>query len=335
MTQEDLIGRIQQLEGLQHAVLNGIIIDTHARECVFEIITDRAYSREEENEAALLVRQAVPDSLKATVRIRKLVADPQLICHKILEYLSRNHRAAAACIHSEDIEIKMGETIEFCFGVDAAERGFFEKNEQLIPGIVKMLERNFCNRFAGGLYNKEKGGIPEELDENEELETFDYRPARTFPIANFETIDEANVPKIATYISDCDFASEMLTICGEIIFLQDRTTKPKTDATGATVKEGRPYLRFTIEDATGRMSFSYFPKKKTEENIPSGIGKQRAVPLEDVMAQVVDAVMEEEETRRQVAQPVVRRGLFSRKLRRYEDTEPVSVPEEAEREEAS
>ena len=47
MTQEDLIGRIQQLEGLQHAVLNGIIIDTHARECVFEIITDRAYSREE------------------------------------------------------------------------------------------------------------------------------------------------------------------------------------------------------------------------------------------------------------------------------------------------
>lgn len=267
MTQEDLIGRIQQLEGLQHAVLNGIIIDTHARECVFEIITDRAYSREEENEAALLVRQAVPDSLKATVRIRKLVADPQLIRHKILEYLSRNHRAAAACIHSEDIEIKMGETIEFCFGVDAAERGFFEKNEQLIPGIVKMLERNFCNRFAGSLYNKEKGGIPEELDGNEELETFDYRPARTFPIANFETIDEANVPKIATYISDCDFASEMLTICGEIIFLQDRTTKPKTDATGATVKEGRPYLRFTIEDATGRMSFSYFPKKKTEEKI--------------------------------------------------------------------
>ncbi len=79
----------------------------------------------------------------------------------------------------------------------------------------------------------------------------------------------------------------------------------------------------------------YEPKKQEEGRIPSGTGKQRAVPLEDVMAQVVDAVMEEEETRRQVAQPVVRRGLFSRKLRRYEDTEPVSVPEEAEREEAS
>ena len=52
------------------------------------------------------------------------------------------------------------------------------------------------------------------------------------------------------------------------------------------------------------------------------------VPLEDVMAQVVDAVMEEEEARRQVAQPAVRRGLFSRKRRRFEDTEPVHPAEE-------
>ena len=57
--------------------------------------------------------------------------------------------------------------------------------------------------------------------------------------------------------------------------------------------------------------------------------QQAAVPLEDVMAQVVDAVLEEEEARRQVAQPVRRRGLFSRKMRRFEeDTEPLYVPEE-------
>ena len=63
--------------------------------------------------------------------------------------------------------------------------------------------------------------------------------------------------------------------------------------------------------------------------------RQQAVPLEDVMAQVVDAVMEEEEARRQVAQPAVRRGLFSRKRRRFEDTEPVYTPDEEEREEVS
>ena len=59
------------------------------------------------------------------------------------------------------------------------------------------------------------------------------------------------------------------------------------------------------------------------------------VPLKDVMAQVVDAVMEEEEARRQVAQPAVRRGLFSRKRRRFEDTEPLYTPPEEEPEEPS
>ena len=57
-------------------------------------------------------------------------------------------------------------------------------------------------------------------------------------------------------------------------------------------------------------------------------GSERAVPLENVMASVVDAVLEEEEVKRQVAQPVRRRGLFSRKKRALEDTEPVYVPEE-------
>ena len=60
-------------------------------------------------------------------------------------------------------------------------------------------------------------------------------------------------------------------------------------------------------------------QKENNEDQASECG----IPLEDVMAQVVDAVMEEEEAKREVAQPVVRRGLFSRKLRTFEDTEPL------------
>ena len=72
------------------------------------------------------------------------------------------------------------------------------------------------------------------------------------------------------------------------------------------------------------------PQALYEPEAKAGSERAQGVPLEDVMAQVVDAVMEEEESRRQVAQPVVRRGLFSRKLRRFEDTEPVYVPAETE-----
>lgn len=127
-----------------------------------------------------------PASMQAEAKIVKLVADAQLVRHKILEYLEHSHRAAAACIRAEDIGVfPEGQTVRFTFGVDAAERGFFEKNEQLLPGVERMLGRNFCNTFKGELVDKEKAGIGEESEEDEEEEVFDYRPARTFPGRRF------------------------------------------------------------------------------------------------------------------------------------------------------
>ena len=266
MTESEFLAALREREGLRRAVLQKIVIDTKLRGCTFEIVTDRAYSSEDERAASAVVRSAVPRSLGTAVRIHKLVADAQLVRRKIVEYLARNHRAAAACVREEDIDVQIeGDLVRFAFGVDAAERGFFEKNAQLLPGVERMLSHNFCNRFRGSLADKDKGGIVEE-EEPEEEEPFDYRPARAFPVVDFQPIDEPNVPKMATYLSDCDFQSNSLTVCGQIVHVEERMTRAKTDASGA-VKEGRPYLRFTIADATGRMTFSYFPRKKTADKI--------------------------------------------------------------------
>ena len=187
-------------------------------------------------------------------------------------------------MREEDIDVQIeGDLVRFAFGVDAAERGFFEKNAQLLPGVERMLSHNFCSRFRGSLADKDKGGIVEE-EEPEEEEPFDYRPARAFPVVDFQPIDEPNVPKMATYLSDCDFQSNSLTVCGQIVHVEERMTRAKTDASGA-VKEGRPYLRFTIADATGRMTFSYFPRKNDGGQDPRAAGgrqrrlhgRQRAV----------------------------------------------------------
>ena len=265
MTQAEFLRQIRENDGLKHAVLRKIEVDEGEKRCLFEVITDTPYTAQDEQAAAKAAESAAPSLFRGEVKIVKLVADPQLIRHKILEYLSHSHRAAAACIRGEDITVTLGDPVRFTFGVDGAERGFFEKNEQLLTGVKGMLERNFCNVFEGSLEDKEKAGIAEE--ETEEEEQFDYRPARTFAVEGFETIDEANVPKKATYIADCDFTSDALTICGAVTYIQERTTKPKTDASGAVVKEGKPYLRFTLNDGTGAMSFSYFPRKRTEEKI--------------------------------------------------------------------
>ncbi|PWM52038.1 MAG: hypothetical protein DBX39_00905 [Bacillota bacterium] len=266
MTQIEFLRKIRENDGLKHAVLRKIEISESDRRCLFEVITDMPYTAQDEQAAQEAVREAVPPLFRGELKLIKLVADPQLIRHKILEYLNHSHRAAAACIRAEDITVTLGDPVQFMFGVDGAERGFFEKNEQLLSGVKGMLERNFCNVFEGKLVDKEKAGILDEETEEEE-EPFDYRPARTFPVEGFETIDESNVPKNATYIADCDFTSDALTICGEVTFIQERTTKPKTDASGAVVKDGKPYLRFTVNDGTGMMSFSYFLRKRTEEKI--------------------------------------------------------------------
>lgn len=249
------MARLHENEGLRRAVLSEINIDPHSRSCSFEIVTDTAYSDEDERAARALVREAVPASMFPDLHIHKLVADEQLIKNKILSFLSENHRAAAACIRAEDIEVTDGDPIVFTFGVDGMERSFFEKNENILPGIEKMLARNFCNHFRGKLTSKEKEFVEENEDSKDE-EGYDYRPERTFAVCNFEAIDEGDVPKTATYISDADVQSDSLTVCGEIRTVQERTSQ-----------KGKPYLRFTIADASGTLSFSYFPRKRTEEKI--------------------------------------------------------------------
>lgn len=269
MTQSEFLAQLHEREGLKRAVLNRITVDESARECTFWLVTDTAYSAEDAEAVSGLVRAAVPESLHSSVRIRKLVADPQIIRHKIVEYLGKSHRAASACIREEDIEVTIGAdgVVTFIFGVDAAERGFFEKNEQLLPSVIRMLSQNFCNSFRGELADKEKPlPVAEEVAAEDE-EPFDYRPARTFAVEGFEAIDDPSVPKTATYIADSDFQSNELTVCGQITNIQERVTKPKTDASGVVIKDGRPYLRLTVSDNTGYISFSYFPKKRTEEKI--------------------------------------------------------------------
>lgn len=266
MNQTEFTSELRKSAGLQRAILHKIEVERATGLCLFEIVTDSAYSEEDERNAKALIEKATPAGMCGALKIHKQVADPQLVRRKILEYLQRSHRAAAACIGEADIEVKPGSPYEFSFGVDAAERGFFEKNERLLPAVSAMLERNFCGTFIGKLVDKEKESDETALEEEAE-EQFDYRPARTFLVDGFQSIDEPNVPKNATYIADCDFTSESLTICGTVTYIQERQTKPKTDESGRQIKDGKPYLRFTINDGTGAMTFSYFIRKKTEEKI--------------------------------------------------------------------
>ena len=85
MTESEFLAALREREGLRRAVLQKIVIDTKLRGCTFEIVTDRAYSSEDERAASAVVRSAVPRSLGTAVRIHKLVADAQRVLRKIVD----------------------------------------------------------------------------------------------------------------------------------------------------------------------------------------------------------------------------------------------------------
>ena len=120
MTQIEFLRKIRENDGLKHAVLRKIEIDESERKCLFEVITDTPYTAQDERAAEEAVREAAPPLFRGELKLVKLVADPQLIRHKILEYLSHSHRAAAACIRAEDITVTLGDPMRFTFGVDGA-----------------------------------------------------------------------------------------------------------------------------------------------------------------------------------------------------------------------
>lgn len=113
------------------------------------------------------MQKAVPPSLKAGFEIRKLVCDEQLVRQRILEYLKATHLAAAAFIKGEDISVRTGEPTVFVFGVDEAEKTFFE-TRNILENVAAMLEKNFCAQFRGELELKEKPVEDTEIEEEDE-----------------------------------------------------------------------------------------------------------------------------------------------------------------------
>ncbi|OAO12736.1 hypothetical protein AV274_5583, partial [Blastocystis sp. ATCC 50177/Nand II] len=253
MDEREFLSALRSRENFKKAVVNKIVLDRRARRADFILITDQPFTPQDEEFIRDLVQKAVPPSLKAGFEIRKLVCDEQLVRQRILEYLKATHLAAAAFIKGEDISVRTGEPTVFVFGVDEAEKTFFE-TRNILENVAAMLEKNFCAQFRGELELKEKPVEDTEIEEEDEPVRF--LATRTFPIVDFEAIDFAEVPQTATYMKDCSMAADNLTVCGEIVYIQEKISQ-----------KGKPYYSITLTDTTDKLFLSYFPKKKTEEKI--------------------------------------------------------------------
>ena len=265
---EEYLNEIRAIDGLQNAILTGITVYKREMAAEFTLITDKAYTALSEERAKKTTVKYLPPSFSPRIRIVKRVPDREILKKRIYEFMNSRFPAAAAFLKEEDIEVEMLQSgANFCFDVASGEQSLFTSG-RILDEVSAYLKSVFCGSFYGNvrIVEKEREEISLEEDYSDSDEEY-VQTTRFFPIVNFKRLDGADeVPKYAAYIADAvGEENENLTLCGTIAFIQEREYTKKNEKTGEEVQK----LRFslTIEDGTGSIRVTYFPKKATVDKI--------------------------------------------------------------------
>jgi DNA polymerase III epsilon subunit family exonuclease len=105
------------------------------------------------------------------------------------------------------------------------------------------------------------------LDEVVEQKEEEYAAEiRRFSIEDFKKIDGGDtLPTEATYIADVELEDGNFFVCGEITYIEERAYVKKNEETGEEIEKCR--FSVTIDDKTGLLRMTYFPKKATLEKV--------------------------------------------------------------------
>ncbi|MBO5363336.1 MAG: hypothetical protein J6A46_03310, partial [Clostridia bacterium] len=122
----EYLREMRALDGLRNVVLAGINVYKKERIAEFLLITDRAFTENEEREAVEISQRFLPAEFSARVKIVKRVIDEELVKERIFNFVTENFPAAAAFLKAEDIRVQLLESgANFYFEVAADELSFF------------------------------------------------------------------------------------------------------------------------------------------------------------------------------------------------------------------
>ena len=252
---EEYIQEIRKEKGLKNAILIGICVHKESRIAEFFLVTDLSHSKEEEENALALTKKYLPSFWEARVRILKRVLDEEILSTRIYDFMKNRFPAATAFFNKEDIHIQILESgANFSFDIASGEQGLFSSSN-VLDEVSAYLSGMYCGSFYGNVRIVEKERASVVIDEEKVEETSSLK-TRYFPIVNYQKIDGAEeTPNLATYIEDAVGEGEY-TVCGKITFIQEKISK-----------KGKTYYTISLQDGSGTMRISYFPKKATEEKI--------------------------------------------------------------------
>ncbi len=250
MKSKQYLTEIRKAEGLERAILKDIVVERN--EVTFRLITDKTYTDGDVQYAKNVSGKYVPAGFVAKASVMKSVPDRAAVRKYITEYLQKQYPLAAAFISDEDVVCEAGVGGgQFVIAVGNEEKPRFESGE-ITDALSRELALRFCGYWSGEyvLRDKPKREFEETAEEPEYV-----LAGRYFPIMNYAAIDGAK-PRSAIYISDLNSEAQDVTVCGSVLFAEEKTGKT-----------GKPYFSFTIGDGTGQLRTAYFTKKSTIEKV--------------------------------------------------------------------
>ena len=250
---------IEDIRGIAHmneAILTSVTLVKAENAVEVSLVTDKAFTSDDENEVKKIVSRYVPELFTPRVKISKLTPDEGMVARRIMEIIPRVNRPLSAFIGEDDVTVERVQN-GFFFTIKVISNNAYTND--FIATVAAELKKCFCGQFSGkSIADASKA---ETIEIEEEHENIEYViPVRTFEIADFSFIESTESKKTAVYLSDLNFISENVVVCGKIEDIRERTFENSSG-------RERIMYSFTITDTTATMRISYFARKKSIEKI--------------------------------------------------------------------
>ncbi len=250
MKSKAYLEEIRKSAGLERAILKEIVVE--GNRATFRLITDKTYTDGDVKYAADVSRKFVPEGFTADANVMKSVPESAAVARYIRDYLTKKYPVVSAFFEEGDIAVSAGAGGgHFVISMSKDEQSRFRRAE-ITDELAKELSLRFCGAWSGELLTRERGEF--ELKEEEEPQEY-VLTSRFFPIVDYIPIDGAK-PERAIYIADLNSEAQDITVCGSVVYAEERTGK-----------NDKPYFSFTVSDGTGQLRTAYFSKKATIEKV--------------------------------------------------------------------
>ncbi len=264
----EFLQKIRELNGLKNAILCGITLSKRKATAEFLLVTDKAYSAEEEKSATAICGGFLPEGITPTLKIVKRNPDEEMIKARIYEYIQKTFPAASAFLSEDSVSVeKLTSGANFYVDIAAGEQTQFSSGK-ILDEVSRYLSSVYCGSFYGNVRIVEKEAPDDALlrelpPDEEEIEA---QEIRYFPICNYGRIDGFDEPlSRATYIADSNLEEGTYSVCGNIQYIEEIHYTRHNDKTGEDMERTR--FSLTIGDGTGSLRTTYFPKKATVEKV--------------------------------------------------------------------